>query len=51
MTTDAINVLFVCKDNSMRSIIAQALLSRFAGNRFPAFSCGLEPLAFTVRGQ
>jgi hypothetical protein len=51
MTTDAINVRFVCKDNSMRSIIAQALLNRFAGNRFPAFSCGLEPLAFTVLGQ
>jgi protein-tyrosine-phosphatase len=51
MTTDAINVLFVCKGNSMRSIIAQALLNRFAGNRFPAFSCGLEPLAFTVLGQ
>lgn len=51
MADGTINVLFVCKDNSMRSIIAQALLNRFAGNRFPAFICWLEPLAFTVLGQ
>jgi len=45
MPDGKINVLFVCKDNSIRSIIAQALLSRFSGNRFRAFSCGLEPAA------
>ena len=43
MTAGTINVLFVCKDNSIRSIIAQALLNRFSGNRFRVFSCGLEP--------
>ena len=45
MSTDTINVLFVCKDNSIRSIFAQALLNRFAGKRFCAFSCGLHPAA------
>ena len=45
MTNGTINVLFVCKDNSIRSIIAHALLNRFAGNRFRVFSCGLQPAA------
>jgi protein-tyrosine-phosphatase len=45
MADGTINVLFVCKDNSIRSIIAQALLNRFSGNRFRAFSCGLQPAA------
>ncbi len=45
MSDGTINVLFVCKDNSIRSIIAQALLNRFSGNRFRAFSCGLQPAA------
>lgn len=43
MSDGKINVLFVCKDNSIRSIIADALLSRFGGDRFRAFSCGLQP--------
>lgn len=45
MTDGKINVLFVCKDNSIRSIIAQALLNRFSQDRFRAFSCGLQPAA------
>jgi arsenate reductase len=45
MADGTINVLFVCNDNSTRSIIAQALLNRFSGNRFRAFSCGLQPAA------
>jgi protein-tyrosine-phosphatase len=45
MTDGKINVLFVCKDNSIRSIIAHALLNRFSGDRFRVFSCGLEPAA------
>jgi protein-tyrosine-phosphatase len=43
VSDDKINVLFVDKDNSIRSIVALALLDRFAGNRFRTFSAGLHP--------
>jgi protein-tyrosine-phosphatase len=45
MTDGRINVLFVDKDNSTGSIAAEALLTRFGGERFRAFSCGLQPAA------
>jgi arsenate reductase (thioredoxin) len=38
-----INVLFVCEDNAIRSIIAAALLNRFSRDRFRVFSCGHQP--------
>ena len=38
-----ISVLFVCEDNSIRSVIAHALMNRFAGGRFRVFSCGHRP--------
>lgn len=43
MTDGKIKVLFVCKDNAIRSVIAHALLSRFSRDRFCVFSCGLNP--------
>src|ERR1700674_4524608 len=39
----AFNVLFVSKENSSRSIIAEAVLRHWDKDRFRAFSAGLNP--------
>jgi len=48
---DKAKVLFLCSHNTARSQIAEALLRKYAGERFEVFSAGYEPQDIDPRAK
>ncbi len=45
-----IRVLFLCTTNSARSQMAEAFLRSYAGDKYEAYSAGVEPSTISSKG-
>jgi arsenate reductase (thioredoxin) len=46
MTQSLFNVMFICRHNAARSLMAEGLLRKWGGKRFRVFSAGPEPMTW-----
>ncbi|MDO8663095.1 MAG: arsenate reductase ArsC [Candidatus Omnitrophota bacterium] len=48
---EKLKVLFICRDNAIRSRMAAGFLNTYFGERYEAYSCGISPSAINPRAQ